>query len=654
MTDENSFEKSPNNFEAVRAMIGEYGSAARIPIEALVEVGYVRLDDGSLQPADKELRVYKTLETKNEQKPFEPFMVEVQANSTIRELHGPLIDRFRQLEDKVFSVIGEKPAADVHFSFLPFQQLESDFETLRAMVTDEDEVQVTWAHTHDDAYIDPCGEWDGHMAWRIAVTDRLGSFCSRPLLTTDLLGAERSLLRDTQDEMFAPYLDPEGFLDPDEGAPWDEDTILGTTEMAVKLSEKIEQNRAYFTDLDKLYEIYDNCLHFHDKQSLVDVAVGLRDLMNSVGWDLHSERILNNAIMENYPTFAPVMTGLIVNLRSMQILSDGSYQDPVPLVDDIVAYAEELAVHDIHTFRDLQLSMVKDFIQANFRASTIDLDTLKQCTSSREIAEGLRTIQQKVIADAKTELNQAKRSLKANPFGSEGRSDAESQVSQAKANMSKVNQVFEPLFRLYERPLILAAKLNSLYDEMQGLLHTSADDAIQLMFVADIDRELDKNPGMVSGDCTENRPLPFLDPSNSLYNVKVMREQAHIGNVYLLQVKNKQSEPIIWHLDAIQIPIYTDWSAAARQIIDGFIEQAKQKGVKAITVNYEDELISNYNYIAKGIKALNQNEYAVDTKLSKLIRQAAPSLIDDPDDIDVMREESNMQFYQSNGVRRLY
>jgi len=136
--------------------------------------------------------------------------------------------------------------------------------------------------------------------------------------------------------------------------------------------------------------------------------------------------------------------------------------------------------------------------------------------------------------------------------------------------------------------------------------------------------ELDKNPGKVSGDCTEGRPLPFNRPEIPVYNVKVFNpSKKHIGNIYLLETyeadeydeagKNTldSSKNNIWHLDAIQVPASgIEWDKAISVIIDGLARAGEAKGVRAITVNeggteddddFHNPLISNYDYIQKAV-----------------------------------------------------
>ena len=114
--------------------------------------------------------------------------------------------------------------------------------------------------------------------------------------------------------------------------------------------------------------------------------------------------------------------------------------------------------------------------------------------------------------------------------------------------------------------------------------------------------KLDSNPGVVSGDCTINRPLPFDNLKIPVFNVKVFdSEKVHIGNIYLLAIETQEKHPRkVWHLDAIQIPESNiDWDITLKNVINAMGNEAQKKGVQLITVNDKNYLISNYDYISR-------------------------------------------------------
>lgn len=117
------------------------------------------------------------------------------------------------------------------------------------------------------------------------------------------------------------------------------------------------------------------------------------------------------------------------------------------------------------------------------------------------------------------------------------------------------------------------------------------------------DPEYDNDPGRISGDCTEGKPLPFADPNTPVYNVKVLNEEKrHVGNIYLLETRTSGSqEEKVWHLEAIQIPGLIDWKKSLPYFVEKIAAEALKKDVKHLTVNFEKELISNYDYIQDAV-----------------------------------------------------
>jgi hypothetical protein len=112
--------------------------------------------------------------------------------------------------------------------------------------------------------------------------------------------------------------------------------------------------------------------------------------------------------------------------------------------------------------------------------------------------------------------------------------------------------------------------------------------------------ELDHNPGEISGDCTQGRPLPFELPEAKLANVKVFdEEKRHIGNIYLLETADEERK--IWHMEAIQIPSVIDWATSFPMFMEKLSLAAKAKGVDFITVNDDDLHVSNYDYIREAV-----------------------------------------------------
>ena len=150
---------------------------------------------------------------------------------------------------------------------------------------------------------------------------------------------------------------------------------------------------------------------------------------------------------------------------------------------------------------------------------------------------------------------------------------------------------------------IAQALKNKISSIQSGLIASSAKTGgtIQLSLDGRYDSQLDKDPGIVSGDCTAGRPLPFDNSSLPLHNIKVFSpEKRHLGNVYLV-LGSAKGQPV-WHLDAIQIPLNLDWSKdTIGSFVDVLAKEAIKSNVAYITVNAEESQISNYDYIQNAV-----------------------------------------------------
>ncbi len=159
----------------------------------------------------------------------------------------------------------------------------------------------------------------------------------------------------------------------------------------------------------------------------------------------------------------------------------------------------------------------------------------------------------------------------------------------------------------FSTPEIMAEKLGRRIDEVLEFINvgigTKEEREITYFLDASPHPVLDKNPGKISGDCTDGRPLPFRDPNIPVYNVKVFdHTDRHIGNIYLLVTETTDGNKV-WHLDAIQIPKKNlNWEESISRIIETISEKAREKGVNMITVNSEDNRISNYGYIEMAVE----------------------------------------------------
>jgi len=155
---------------------------------------------------------------------------------------------------------------------------------------------------------------------------------------------------------------------------------------------------------------------------------------------------------------------------------------------------------------------------------------------------------------------------------------------------------------------VVAKKTSEIQDNIAAVAGSGKNTEMTLFLDGRYNKALDADPGKVSGDCTEGRPLPFGQFGIPLYNIKCFNDQKrHIGNIYLLEthLEDSKSEKV-WHIDAIQIPSRILWKEAIGTVINAIAMEAKKKCISAITVNSEDQYISNYSYISDAVKKYHE------------------------------------------------
>ena len=145
----------------------------------------------------------------------------------------------------------------------------------------------------------------------------------------------------------------------------------------------------------------------------------------------------------------------------------------------------------------------------------------------------------------------------------------------------------------------MAAAKREITDLQKMLLRKGDGEAVQALVTLDgtPDAEKDADPGKMSGDCTEGRPLPF-DRYAHAHNIKAYIRGGYQGNIYLLDTIADNGKKA-WHLDAIQIPDASlDWDVTVVALRDKLAELAESHGVELVTINTDPHHISNYDYIA--------------------------------------------------------
>ena len=172
------------------------------------------------------------------------------------------------------------------------------------------------------------------------------------------------------------------------------------------------------------------------------------------------------------------------------------------------------------------------------------------------------------------------------------------------------NKIIEGIKEYFSQHVLVAKFFKNFLDDLEEALFRTKKDNAELTYFLDasINAELDKDPGAISGDCTEGKPLPFGDPNIPVFNVKVFNnESRHIGNIYLL-ITQTDSGKTVWHLDAIQIPASINWETSGQKFFDSLGEQAKKKGIQYITINDSPGCISNYDYIGEPLMSKIESE----------------------------------------------
>ncbi|MDD5357490.1 MAG: hypothetical protein PHS53_05110 [Candidatus Pacebacteria bacterium] len=197
------------------------------------------------------------------------------------------------------------------------------------------------------------------------------------------------------------------------------------------------------------------------------------------------------------------------------------------------------------------------------------------------------------------------------------------------------------IMEYYHMPKHAARFIDLVVKDVQDSLKRGAknEERVVLTLLGKPDKEMDRDPGKISGDCTAGKPLPFNNPKLLLYNVKVLREKDHIGNIYLLETTFAKTKARVWHLDAIQIPLSVNWRDTIQSLFEELKKSAREKNIEAITVNQQAEKISNYDYIQKAVL-----RYCTEMNAKK-----EHVIIPQPKSQEVDEEDQTNSPFQSNG-----
>lgn len=559
-------------FDSVVDLVNEYGGAAKVPEHLLEQYGYSRRDDGTLAPVGLEVQKMWTMEEKRKAKPFEPFEVTLKGSMAPRYLDSAAIERLINLAEDVdtFSL----PTIELYF--IANEEIVSRAKKIKIAL-----MQAGSSNPLEQAF-------RGSKLYNLTGFAPLNR-AKRTIEPTNIIKPALGRTPDRSHLLQWAGRSPDGLhLLEWSGIDLYADTI--PKEEILRLSDLVERERGVVTDVDEIYKHYESWF-----------ASRIEDYDREEYAELMEEQYEHLGEMERY----------------------NYIENPDEAIKELI---DSLKSRGIETFGQYTMYMVGLLLDEMFPRSNKDSFTAEtiKLRGIEEMAKYLFTVEQEQIELAKKSLKIAKANLKLIPFGDANRQSAETLLKDAKDGLKDVKQKLLPLREAFERPYYVSKKANQAYDKLSQALMGGTNGELVLRFDSDVDDQLDSDPGVISGDCTAGYPLPFLSP-NSLYNVKVFRESLHIGNIYLLQIVDKVThKPYVWHLDAIQIPLNTDWEVAAPVIIEAMKQKATAKGVEHITINGEERHISNYDYIAEAFMGVS--DYIAFSPLEERISQTAKNI----------------------------
>jgi hypothetical protein len=603
----------PEGFEELLRLRSEYGGAAKIPEEELDTIGYARHDDGIVAPIGFEFKTARSLDEKNARKPFESFSVTLDGYRAPRYIDVGLMRNVKKRlgEAERYIKLGgdidlSQEMPDIHNSPLSVLLAPDASEPVRL-------------------YQQACVEFmESH---------RLANWPQRYRYGEPDIDILRDAIQYHNDS--ADYQEQVSYED----GEW-------PGSFAASLSSDIENKRGVLTDIDELFQQYDYYIGM--SQPLLDDEVDRDNDDITFLIDTHDFRELISMYFES-------------NLEPR----DGESRSELEARDQLLEYKtrpelnqyfDELEQAGVDTVGKQVMHILGKALD-RMLPDTLDegmsyVQATMEFSGTRDAVDFLREVQDSERERARQAHREAKQAYKAiDPSNTEEKRAAGMMVNETKKAIKQAGRELDGLASVFGRPYEISRRINKYFDDIQETLHGGSREKVELVFVSDVDKELDKDPGKVSGDCTEGVPLPFLDSGNRLFNVKVFSNGEHAGNIYLLEGNDEEGEPYVWHFDAIQVPMYMDWSSAAKNILNGFIEEAQKKGVRAITINDRPELVSNYDYISSAFLDIARDDTGGSGDVERAVRAAAPPKIDEGDG---QNDSSNMQLHHSGTLRRLY
>ncbi len=254
------------------------------------------------------------------------------------------------------------------------------------------------------------------------------------------------------------------------------------------------------------------------------------------------------------------------------------------------------------------------------------VDKVSQCTSLQQVKDMLSTVKKNDLKEYQLEQRIAEQIRNAATVDEKRALSTELKKAKEKTRerMNDVRDVRDGLSPYLPLTEVCLQKLKAIEDCLVGGI--SQQDKTYTLDGRP-DRALDHDPGKVSGDCTEGKPLPF-NIRDDLHNVKVYSpDHRYVGNIYLYDTTELTDENPrrVWHLDAIQVPQYLDWKESVKSLVEVISAEAATQGIDVITVNTEAKAISNYDYVADAVIKLHEQSGSEST----VIRLFSDTLFND-------------------------
>lgn len=306
-------------------------------------------------------------------------------------------------------------------------------------------------------------------------------------------------------------------------------------------------------------------------------------------------------------------------------------------------FNEKIKNNEIVTGEQICIAFFKEFLAAKGFQKV--LEKINQCINYSAFKSGLQEIKPE-------EFPSFEEGKKMKDLVRRSSIEEKKKLSTAGKNLKEKiafeKDIIKGMIEYCNTPELTASFFSRLIKKMQNVLYQKGKNQEMTFYIDGTpDPQMDKDPGQISGDCTEGKPLPFEDPNTLVYNVKFFdEEKKHIGNIYLLETETMKSMKgemkKVWHLEAIQIPSHIDWEQGIQVLIDTISQEAQRKNVGIITVNIIETQISNYDYISEAVIKFHKN--AGDKEI----------FIEMPKDYDFeLHDNSKYSSFQGNGQVRI-